>query len=64
MTAPSASPVIGRRLAGRHLVLFLPRLAWDRINAAKPAMQVDIGAALGAKGPVLFRLRPYVANGA
>ncbi len=44
------------------LVLFLVGFSGDGINAAKPTMKVDIGAALRAERAIFLGLRVDAAN--
>ena len=58
-----AARAVGQGLSW-HLVLLLLGVAGDGVDAAEPAMQVDIRAALGAERPVFFRLRPLLTDDA
>jgi hypothetical protein len=36
------------------IFVFIGAAAWDGIDAAEPAIEIDVGAAFGAEGTIMF----------
>src|SRR5262245_56198481 len=54
--ARSIAPVVRRAIAAHPILVFL-LLARHRVDAGQPAIEVDVGAALGTERPELIRDR-------